>query len=178
MDSLLEQSVRLSPASRLSVWPRKIGDCVGTSSRCGEKVSVAGLQFGTALPGKDVCQGRLPVRRPVLSVAPAVRLLPCKQERYKTLVGRQGAACPHVPGALASCRHEIGQRSASYRPCAFCSFFLNSPGLLSVCADSFPGQKHPLSRGPVAYLMPAMSRRGVLCAAALMLTDDSESPAL
>lgn len=63
-------------------------------------------------------------------------------------------------------------------PPAFCSFFPNSPGSLSVCSDSFPGQKHPLPRGPVVYLMPAMSRRGALRPAALTLMGDSESPVL
>lgn len=81
-----------------------------------------------------------------------------------------------MPGALASCRHTICRHSALYYPCAFCSFFLNSPGSRSVCSDSFPGQKHPLSCG--MYLMPAVSWRGVLCLAALKLISDGESPVL
>lgn len=76
------------------VQPRKIGDCVGTSSRCGEKVSIAGLQFGTTLPGKDVCRDCLPVQRQVLSVGAAVRLQPHKRKGYKSLVHRQEVSCP------------------------------------------------------------------------------------
>lgn len=81
-----------------------------------------------------------------------------------------------MSGALASCRHTICRHSALYYPCAFWSFFLNSPGSLSVCSDSFLGQKHPLSCG--MYLMPAVSQRGVLCLAALKLISDGESAVL
>lgn len=119
------------PVTGLSTWlsvqPRKIGECVGTCRRCSEEVSIAGLQFGAAT-GKDVCQDCLPVWGQVLGFAAAVRLLPTKQKRYKTLLHRQEVSCPRMPAALTSCRHEIWQRSTSYHPCTFCLFFLDSPG--------------------------------------------------
>lgn len=96
MGSLLEQSVCLSPVSPLSSWcsQGKLGTVLALPVDGGEKVSVAGLQFGTTLPGKDVCQDCLPVQRQVLSVGAAVRLQPHKRKGYKSLVHRQEVSCP------------------------------------------------------------------------------------